>query len=325
MATVISLLSDAPADAPARITTFPTWSPDSRSRGLGPTLLLLARLVLDRRSRPTWIHAHLSEAGSFLREGSVLLVARALGLGTAATLHGARFIAFSTRHRRLTGLVLGACRVVFTLGPLAAARVAELSPGTPVRVMPNPVDLRELEATQASPVTSNVVFGGEVGYRKGVDRLVEAWPQVRRVHPEATCLLCGPAGDFTADALPEGMTYVGPVSRSELLGLIRSADIACLPSRAEALPMFVLESLGLGTPVVTTAVGELGQLGDAQGVVLTSGEPAELSRRLIELLDSSEKAAEWGRRGAEWIRSECDVTVVTTSILAAYRNAEALA
>jgi glycosyltransferase involved in cell wall biosynthesis len=289
-----------------------------------PNAGLLVRLVGAGRSRPSWVHVHLSEGGSFLREGAVLLVARALGIGTAATLHGAEFVAFSHRRPRLVRSVLRSCRTVFALGPQAAARVAALAPTTPVRVVVNPIDLRELDEAPRAGRTSSVLFGGEVGHRKGVDRLVRAWPEVRRVHPDATCLLCGPLGDVPVDRLPAGMTYAGAVPRPELLSLLKSADVACLPSRNEALPMFILESLGLGVPVVTTPVGEIGQLGQFQGVALTDGDPADLAARLVDFLGDPDKRAEWGRRGSEWARENCSVDSVSSALASTYRSGTAV-
>ena len=320
MATVITLLSRSP-DPGVRVTAAATWAPSARDRGLAATLRLLARLVRRRDERPDWVHAHLSEGGSFLREGAVLLVARALGIRTAATLHGARFLDFSERHPRLVRRVLGACRVVFPLGPHAGARVAALCPGTPVRPVLNPVDLDELHSTPAPSHTADVVFGGEVGRRKGVDRLVAAWPEVRRRHPHATCLLCGPRGDLPVTDLPEGMRYVGSLARADLLGVLRSARVACLPSRGEALPMFVLESLALGVPVVTTAVGEIGQLGAEQGVALVDGDPAGLAARLGDLLADPAQCTDWGRRGLTWAEQHCSVEAVGRVLATSYRAA----
>jgi glycosyltransferase involved in cell wall biosynthesis len=321
MASVIGLLCGAPG-TDVRSSSATTWSPASRTRGLVPTARLLGRLAFGpRTARPDWVHAHLSEGGSFVREGAVLLVARLLGIGTAATLHGAQFLDFSRRHPRLVRRVLAGCRTVFPLGPHAAARVAELSPATPVRPVLNPLDLAELAGVPASPRAADVVFGGEVGRRKGADRLVAAWPEVRRAHPEATCVLCGPLGDVPVTDLPEGMTYLGALPRTELLGVLKAARVACLPSRDEALPMFVLESLGLGVPVVTTPVGEIDQLGEAQGVALTDGDPARLAARLTALLAEPDERARWGGRGAGWARENCSVESVSRVLADSYRAA----
>ncbi|CAA9259779.1 MAG: hypothetical protein AVDCRST_MAG52-2565 [uncultured Blastococcus sp.] len=319
MATVIGLLS-ASTRTGIRQESASTWSPRSRTHGLAATVSLIFRLIVFRSFRPDWVHAHLSERGSFLREGAALVVARALGVATAATVHGAEFVAFSERHPVLVRRVLGACRVVFTLGPHAAERASALCPTTSVTQILNPVDLDELARTAPSPTRNSVVFGGEVGRRKGADRLVRVWPEVRRRHPGATCVLCGPLGDVDVDELPEGMTYLGSLPRPQLLGLVKAADIACLPSRNEALPMFILESLALGVPVVTTPVGEIGQLGRSQGVATTDADASDLAARIIELLGDGEKRTDWGRRGAQWAHENVSVDSITDVLAAAYRT-----
>jgi glycosyltransferase involved in cell wall biosynthesis len=90
------------------------------------------------------------------------------------------------------------------------------------------------------------------------------------------------------------------------------------------LPMFILESLGLGIPVVTTPVGEIGQLGESQGVALTHGDPADLAARIVEFLGDPEKRAEWGRRGAEWARQNCSVDSVNGALTDVYRSESAV-
>ncbi|MBB3083215.1 glycosyltransferase family 4 protein [Geodermatophilus sabuli] len=320
MATVIGLLARAPGTG-VRAATAATWAPSARDHGLGAAIRLVAGLAGRGGRRPDWVHAHLSEGGSFLREGAVLLIARALGIRTAATLHGARFLQFSSRHATLVRLVLRSCSVVFTLGPHAAARVSALCPDTLVRPVLNPVDMAELATAPLPTHVADIVFGGVVGSRKGVDRLVAAWPSVRRRHPEATCLLCGPPGDLPLTDLPDGMRYAGSLARSELLGVLGSARVACLPSRDEALPMFVLESLALGVPVVTTPVGEIDQLGEEQGVALVDGDPARLAATLGDLLADPARRAEWGRRGLAWAQENCSVEAVGRALTTSYRAA----
>jgi glycosyltransferase involved in cell wall biosynthesis len=60
------------------------------------------------------------------------------------------------------------------------------------------------------------------------------------------------AGELDAD---EWATFLG--SRDDVPALLRAADLAVLPSSAEALPMSLLEAISLGTPVVATGVGDV--------------------------------------------------------------------
>ncbi|HEY5816240.1 MAG TPA: glycosyltransferase [Solirubrobacterales bacterium] len=50
-------------------------------------------------------------------------------------------------------------------------------------------------------------------------------------------------------------TFLG--SRDDVPALLRAADLAVLPSTAEGLPMSLIESMAVGTPVVATDVGDV--------------------------------------------------------------------
>lgn len=76
-------------------------------------------------------------------------------------------------------------------------------------------------------------------------------PEVERVRSEAERL-----GAVWA-------SFLG--SRDDVPALLRAADVAVLPSSAEALPMSLLEAMALGTPVVATDVGDVRWLLETTG------------------------------------------------------------
>src|SRR6478609_5028807 len=76
-----------------------TWRPDSPFANAAMTARSLAEISSFRRE--SVVHVHLSERGSFVREGIVLAYARRRALPVVATIHGADFLPFAGRHPRL--------------------------------------------------------------------------------------------------------------------------------------------------------------------------------------------------------------------------------
>lgn len=282
-------------------TAAATWWPQSPVRSALAALALIARLPL-LHARVDVVHVHLSEGGSFVREGLVAVVARAIGFRTAATLHGADFPAFLDRHPRLVRRILGSADIVFCLGGRTRTAVDAMLPGRGVTIS-NPVQARPTPPSvpQAAPT---VLFAGVLGERKGFDLLLAAWPAVHARLPEAQLHVAGPVGDV-APRVVAGIVYHGLLARPEVETLLATATVACLPSRREVLPMFVLEALAAGVPVVASDAGELADLGGCPAVHVLANpiSPAALGDALVAALtqDTADRriaAHAWAARTA---------------------------
>lgn len=238
-----------------------------------------ATAALARLPRGSVVVAHLSEGGSFLREGSMLRLAARRGLATVAHLHGASFAAFAASHPRLTAAVLRSADVVIALSEESRAVCAGLVPGDRVHLVPNAIPSGRPAAKQ-----DRVVFGGAVSHRKGVDVLQEAWSRLDRGGWEL--VVAGPVPDesLLRRELP-GLTFTGALPHAELMALLDGSRIAVLPSREEAMPMFLLEAMARGNAVVSTDVGGVGALlGAGRGVVVPPGDVPALQEALQRLL-----------------------------------------
>jgi glycosyltransferase involved in cell wall biosynthesis len=95
---------------------------------------------------------------------------------------------------------------------------------------------------------------------KGHPWLIAAAPKVVEQFPNARFVFAGDGkqrAEFERQALDLGLTdnvlFLG--RRNDIPEILRSCDIAVLPSKAEGLPNAVLEYMCAGLPTVATAVG----------------------------------------------------------------------
>lgn len=79
--------------------------------------------------------------------------------------------------------------------------------------------------------------------------------------------------------------FVGALSREDVLTLYRAADAAALSSAWENFPHSVVESLAVGTPVISTAVGGVPEVVEdgVNGLLVPSGDAAALARAIGRL------------------------------------------
>lgn len=235
-------------------------------------LVTVARL----RRGNTVVVAHLSERGSFLREGTLLRLARLRGLGTVAHLHGASFAEFAHRFPAATRFALGAADRVISLSQESSDVAARFVPAGRIELVPNAIP-------PGSPVPGDqtVVFGGVVSHRKGVDVLLSAWEALGDATDGWRLIIAGPIREPEVVRQVPRSEFPGSLTHSALMRLLDRAQVAVLPSREEAMPMFILEAMARRTCVIATPVGGIAPVLDhGRGVLVGAGEVAGLTEAL---------------------------------------------
>src|SRR5205085_3068749 len=99
------------------------------------------------------------------------------------------------------------------------------------------------------------------------------------------------------ECTPPGVTVEGPQTRAFVRAALKEAAVAVLPSRAEALPMFLLEAMAAGIPVVATPVGAVADAVDGAGMIVPIGDHRALEAAISGLLGDPRRADALGRRG----------------------------
>jgi glycosyltransferase involved in cell wall biosynthesis len=264
-------------------------------------------------------HVHLSQGGSFIREGSVLVLANMRGHASVATIHGSRFVEFARARPRLVRFILKRASVVTCLSDEALATIHRLAPGARVTLVPNPVPT-DRNSQPAGDTDEIVLFAGEISERKGVDVLCQAWPMISARRPAATCLLVGPRTELGVPPL-EGMTVAPPVSGGEMGALLHKARVVVLPSRNEGMPMILTEALSAGRPFVSTPVGGIPQLANGTQPLVPVGDAPALAERITQLLEDPALATRIGESGRAFHADTRSTEVVGRTLRAIYTSA----
>ena len=90
---------------------------------------------------------------------------------------------------------------------------------------------------------------------------------------------------------------------------MRAADVFCLPSFAEGVPVVLMEAMALGVPVVTTRVMGIPELVEdgVSGLLVAPGSRGELAGALQRLIDDAQLRAALGEAARRRVEAEHDL------------------
>lgn len=163
--------------------------------------------------------------------------------------------------------------------------------------------------------------------QKGADLLLTAASAVTNVRQDTLFLIAGAGpdrSDLEAQAAALSLTHVVRFLgyRTDVPSLMSAADVIAVPSRAEGLPLVVLESMAVGRPVVAARVGGVPDVvrhGET-GFLVPPDAPLPLAERLLELLEDHAARADMGAAGARVVRSQFGPDHAARRLAAVYRT-----
>jgi len=128
-----------------------------------------------------------------------------------------------------------------------------------VRVIPNGIDFKAIEAVASANEQSDIIFAGRLIKEKNVDLLMRAISLVKTVKPDIRCIVIGDgperktlerlmkALDISENVRMKGFLRDG----DEVLSFMKSAKAFVLPSVREGFGIVALEANACGLPIIT--------------------------------------------------------------------------
>ena len=239
---------------------------------IGPARAAGMKVVVERgsthiRNQVRVLTEAYAEHGLDYRETDPEIVAREL-----AEYEGADAIAVPTEYAARTFVDEGIARDKLVVNPYGVdltrfVPAAKREPNRPIRVL----------------------FVGRVGIQKGVPWLLEAFAKIGF---GAELYLVGPVDTDAVGFLGQRPTNVvvrGAVAGTELPSEYAAADIFCLPSLQEGMPLTLLQAMACGLPSIVTAPAGAGLVHTGEeGILVPTRNVDGLAHALERLIGSAE-------------------------------------
>src|SRR5690348_14627327 len=165
---------------------------------------------------------------------------------------------------------------------------------------------------------------------KGIATLLEAFAKLRTERPELELVLVtrpvvGGRTERLLDqlAIRDHVRFVHGIGDAELVSLMGSAVLACVPSLYEGFSLPTAELMACGTPLVASNAGAIPEVVGPDGQcadLVPPGDVGALEDAIAALLDDDARRERMGRAGRERVLEHFSWRAVAKAVAAAYEE-----
>jgi glycosyltransferase involved in cell wall biosynthesis len=162
---------------------------------------------------------------------------------------------------------------------------------------------------------------------KGIATLLEAFAKLRTERDVELVLVTRPTPGGRTEKLierlgiAEHVAFVNGISDAELVEVMGSAELACVPSLYEGFSLPTAELMACETPLVVSRAGAIPEVVGPDGEcadLVAPGDVGELENAIAALLDDPERRARMGRAGRRRVLERFSWRAVAEATAAAY-------
>ena len=249
-----------------------------------------------RRNRQTHLHVHLASQAASVG----LFTQRVFRVGYSFTVHGPDEF-YDTRGQYLARKI-DAADFIVCVSSYTRSQLMSLSPYKHWGKMI--VAHLGVDAMLFSPLPKplpreafEILCVGRLTPAKGQHLLIDAVDRLTQLGRPVRLHLVGGGPDYDslrahADRLahPESVVFEGAVNQDRIRSIYAIADVFCLPSFAEGLPVVLMEAMSMQIPCVTTSIAGIPELirDGIDGLLVAASDLDALVDALVTLMDDEE-------------------------------------
>jgi glycosyltransferase involved in cell wall biosynthesis len=164
---------------------------------------------------------------------------------------------------------------------------------------------------------------------KGISTLLEAFAKLRTERDVELILVTAPKPGGRTEKLidklsiTDSVRFVNGVSEAELVELMGSAEVACVPSLYEGFSLPTAELMACGTPLIASRAGAIPEVVGPDGLcadLVAPGDVGELATALAALLDDPERRARMGADGRRRVEALFSWRAVAAQVATVYEE-----
>ena len=164
---------------------------------------------------------------------------------------------------------------------------------------------------------------------KGIVTLLEAFAKLRTERDAELVLVTKPQPGGRTEKVIERLgigphvRFVSGISDEELVHLMGSAEVACVPSLYEGFSLPTAELMACATPLIVSRAGAIPEVVGPDGLcadLVTPGDVGELKTALADMLDDPERRARMGAAGRQRVEEMFSWRAVAVKVAAAYES-----
>ena len=248
-----------------------------------------------RRNGLLHLHVHLASQAASVG----LFTQRVFRVGYSLTVHGPD--EFYDAQGQYLAQKIAAAGFIVCISSYTGSQLMNLSPRADwkkfivVRLGVDPA-LFSPQSHSATPDAFEILCVGRLIPAKGQQILIDAVERLTQQGRRVRLRLVGSGPDdeslreFASRlAHPESVVFEGAVNQDRIRDIYANADIFCLPSFAEGLPVVLMEAMSMQIPCVTTTIAGIPELirGGIDGLLVAPGDADALAVSLARLMDDA--------------------------------------
>jgi glycosyltransferase involved in cell wall biosynthesis len=233
---------------------------------------------------------------------------------------------------RMQGKVARRARIVLTPSESSARDVVTDFGVDPAVVQVIPLGVDDLFRPPEAPRVPGriVAMASADAPMKGIATLLESFAKLRTEREVELLLVTKPQPGGRTErlidrlAIGDSVRFVHGISDDQLVEVMGSAEVACVPSLYEGFSLPTAELMACATPLVVSRAGAIPEVVGPDGLCADLVEPGnvgQLTQAIAALLDDPERRSRMGRAGRERVLDRFSWHAVAVATAAAYERA----